>query len=442
MERRYSYLLIMLSCCLSWQEQSAEAVLAVGDSATMKSAKKHYDTAIAKILFLEHALVHCLTTDRAQSVLRRLRGLLPVDGHRDSQGNHGHLDLEIMVRDDSCYFAARVFAKFFHAALESRKIKWTSQKGRVNLALAFRYRPEFRNAVFMIGDVPRKYQERDIMAARNLARSLVRCTDHVASMIENLEDVSEVRAFGAAVKCHLPGRVSKRNLQANATAAEAGAQSDSSRLLEIWNAASPVMIKHLLSRLLERASDCDFLKYCLEYDEFHHHKTFHHQMHEELGGATTGNCEEIAKIASAKLSHLQGVEKGCAGREKHGDGETREQWRRVCRKWISRGFRRCIYTWHGINVRTSREKVDLHKEVEDVIRYIATGRWLGVVENLLGFSGYARTAVRMATAGYDIDEIQERTKPWGKKKLYTLLYRASTKREGRRLHECWSSLDG
>ena len=76
MERRYSYLLIMLSCCLSWQEQSAEAVLAVGDSATMKSAKKHYDTAIAKILFLEHALVHCLTTDRAQSVLRRLRGLL------------------------------------------------------------------------------------------------------------------------------------------------------------------------------------------------------------------------------------------------------------------------------------------------------------------------------------------------------------------------------
>ena len=65
-----------------------------------------------------------------------------------------------------------------------------------------------------------------------------------------------------------------------------------------------------------------------------------------------------------------------------------------------------------------------------MIRYIATGRWLGVVENLLGFSGYARTAVRMATAGYDIDEIQERTKPWGKKKLYTLLYRASTKREG------------
>ena len=73
------------------------------------------------------------------------------------------------------------------------------------------------------------------------------------------------------------------------------------------------MIKHLLSRLLERASDCDFLKYCLEYDEFHHHKTFHHQMHEELGGAATGSCEEIAKIASAKLSHLQGVEKDALG---------------------------------------------------------------------------------------------------------------------------------
>ena len=415
--KRTEYLGLILDGCLNWQERCAGIVLdeAVSGRQIRRLAGDLASTGLMKKDFLFDALECCLSDPGCARLRERRKPMV---------------DLEMLIRDDEVFFMARASAKLFRALLSTRMLEWSSG-GK------FSYERGDADAVFY----PRQLADRS-SAAVTLARRLKKYAGNLVLAINDWRNDADVfKVFS--------GAVSGRPL---------GASSHWWALLQVWTDGCD---RHLpIDRLWDRMSDCDFSKECLKYDEFHHLVVDTDDVVENVDP----DADAIKARAGEKLDMLKHARDG-AKREEECE-ETRDQWRRVARNWLCRGFRRRIYHWDDDKrvARNSRGIVGLDREADEVVKYIGSNdspvyerakpayeraklriRW----PFLLSGSDRAQArdcyiaAVRMATAGSDIDEIVEVLEwPGGKTSLYEFFFLVATQRSGLKVQECWNRLSG
>ena len=405
----------VLSGCLNWQERHAcifgadERLVGLDYGQRMRRrVTELWLTGQAKKLFLWHELVWCLNNNDLWRPPR-------------------HADLENVMEDDDLYFIALSFARLFRALLFKRHTVPTRPVVKWNDGGVFHYHAGDRDVVFpraaLLSGLARR------TPAERLAKRLQSNADCLVRIIRNLEQKQRECLRDAVINDFAGLDGIDENFRMH--------------LLNIWKRSREGPRKDQLPFIDEiwgRMSDCKFSKDCLEYDEFHFHEILQH--HDEAGMQKREQARE-------KLDVLTGSEERAASEEPVGD-----QWRRVARNWMCRGFGRRFYEWveskgpRRARLCNGRGLVDLDEEVGGVRMYIeerdgseAYGKVRSFAMQYVFFRRERKdysAAVRMATAGYGIDDIgSELDWPGGRADLYSFLFLVAAQRAGKRVQECW-----
>ena len=381
----------ILDGCLNWQELCAGSVC---DDTHLswkgrRHAKSTYALASQKRAFLLDVL-ECSLNDPTCGELRHR-----VPGWRA---------LELIVRTEEGFRLATAFAKVFRAAMSARILSW-------NPAGRFRYTASrHRHPVFYPAST--RYNPLQPAATVTLARSLKRLAVAFASLAPDINrndtPTPEDRAgMLAAAKCQYCGQCDH--------------------------------LFKVLDRIWPRATECAYSRHCLEYDEYYY-------LHIDLLKADDP-ISKIRDAAAAKLQFLHNTETETRRAERC--AAIKRQWRAVARNWLCRGFRRCIYCWdkESCDIYDSQEQVHARAEVKKIVDYI-DDKDTAIYDKIRKEAGFwamlddAPAAVRMATAGNDLNDILQELPSWGdgRESVYALLYVASTAKEGPKLQECWDNI--
>ena len=381
---------LILDGCLNWQEICAASVR--DDTHLSRKgrrlAKSTDALARQKRAFLLDVL-ECSLNDPTCGELRRRAP--------------GWRALEQIVRTEDGFRLATAFAKVFRAAMSARILSW-------NPAGRFRYTTRHQHPVFY--PTSTRYNPLLPAATVTLARSLKRLAVAFAPLApdtnRNDTPTPEDRAgMLAAAKCQYCGQCDH--------------------------------LPKVLDRIWPRKTECAYSMHCLEYDEYYY-------LHIDLFKADA-SISKIRDAAAAKLQFLHNTE--TATRRGERCAAIKRQWRAVARSWLCRGFRKCIYCWHkeSCDIYDSQEQVHARAEVETIVDYI-DDKHAAIYEKVRREGGFwamlddAPAAVRMATAGNDLNDILQGLPSWGdgRESLYALLFVASTARKGPKLQECWDNI--
>ena len=393
-ERRVNRLSAVLHGCLQWHELLAyttspaefeppprarvrpqEVVDDATHSRVADGAKQKYD-------FLFHALACCL----AESL--EARGPTPstVWIAPDYIGR--------TIADDGTYFTAYAYAKLFRASLSTRELRWNkkwkdkiqdfvyhgSSSNRISPADRRRLKKAKTTGEVWVHDVfcPGPFSGPDTRApARLLAQSLMR---RARKFTEGFNALSEQQQ-----------RVLKDAVMRPTPYAES--TEDRHVLRQVHGALRGSI--SAIDKLWERDTDCDFSRYCLEFDEYCRHRD----------PCTSSDGHVFTDKLAVLESAVNGIRPDDAA------------WKHVARSWLCRGFRMGYSHWEGAIARSAKTKIDLAREAQDIVDYINDP------DHKMWFRPWERNpspetcqlyrdTLRMATAGYPVDAIEDRV-DWG-----------------------------